>query len=99
MQNLHTQETKESNLKYGDRTPTPVDSQAEGVDYLEGVDRKVHPDEGFDPAEIKRIRRKIDWRLVPPLAALYMMSLIDRTVSTMTDRHRRGRLSFQLPMY
>ncbi|PWN28474.1 phthalate transporter [Jaminaea rosea] len=39
----------------------------------------VHPDEGFDESEIKSIRRKIDWRLVPPLAALYAMSLIDRT--------------------
>lgn len=38
----------------------------------------VDIDDGFDPAVIKALRRKIDWKLVPPLAALYAVSLIDR---------------------
>jgi hypothetical protein len=36
-------------------------------------------DEGFDPHEIKRIVRKIDYRLIPILSAMYCISLIDRT--------------------
>lgn len=36
-------------------------------------------DAGFDPAFVKRTMRKVDLRLVPILAALYCISLIDRT--------------------
>lgn len=50
-----------------------------GDNIIESQERQVHPDEGFDESYIKAIRRKVDWRLVPPLAALYAMSLIDRT--------------------
>ncbi|KAJ9475658.1 putative High-affinity nicotinic acid transporter (putative) [Pseudozyma hubeiensis] len=34
---------------------------------------------GFDEAEVKRVRRKVDWRLLPILGALYSIALIDRT--------------------
>ncbi|PWZ01819.1 MFS general substrate transporter [Testicularia cyperi] len=49
-----------------------------------GVDHEAHStyeaiDAGFDPAEIKRIRRKVDRRLLPILGALYSIALIDRT--------------------
>lgn len=47
-------------------------------DY-EKADAKVDPDYGFDPAFLKKTIRKIDWRLVPFLAACYSISLIDRT--------------------
>ena len=40
---------------------------------------KRNIDDGFDPAMIRRVTRKIDWRLVPYLAAAYSVSLIDRT--------------------
>jgi hypothetical protein len=36
-------------------------------------------DEGFDPAEVKRTMRKVDWNLIPILSAMYCISLIDRT--------------------
>lgn len=36
-------------------------------------------DEGFDPAEVKRVTRKVDWRLIPMLILMYAISLIDRT--------------------
>lgn len=36
-------------------------------------------DEGFDPELVKRTMRKVDWRLIPMLCALYTISLIDRT--------------------
>ncbi|KAL1405766.1 hypothetical protein Q8F55_007439 [Vanrija albida] len=36
-------------------------------------------DAGLDPAEVKRITRKIDFRLIPMLIAMYSISLIDRT--------------------
>lgn len=40
---------------------------------------KVPVDEGFDPVFLRKTLTKIDWRLVPFLAALYSISLIDRT--------------------
>lgn len=36
-------------------------------------------DAGFDPVFVKQTMRKVDWRLVPILALLYAISLIDRT--------------------
>lgn len=36
-------------------------------------------DEGFDPAFVTRTTRKVDWRLIPILTAMYCVSLIDRT--------------------
>lgn len=36
-------------------------------------------DEGFDPAEVKRVTKKIDRRLIPVLSMMYAISLIDRT--------------------
>lgn len=36
-------------------------------------------DAGFDPAFVKRTMRLVDIRLIPILAALYCISLIDRT--------------------
>jgi hypothetical protein len=40
---------------------------------------KQEIDDGFDPAMLRKLTRKIDWRLVPYLAACYSVSLIDRT--------------------
>lgn len=41
-------------------------------------DRRGIIDDGFDAQEIKKTMRKVDWRLVPILSALYAVSLIDR---------------------
>ena len=38
----------------------------------------VPSDEFVDPVEVKRIIRKIDWRLVPLLGLLYMLTFLDR---------------------
>jgi hypothetical protein len=35
--------------------------------------------EAFDEIEEKKLIRKIDWRLLPILGALYSIALIDRT--------------------
>lgn len=40
--------------------------------------QSVDIDDGFNPAVIKALKRKIDWKLVPPLAALYAISIVDR---------------------
>ncbi|KAF9285182.1 hypothetical protein BGZ68_004107 [Mortierella alpina] len=38
-----------------------------------------HPDDfHFDPAQIARLRRKIDWRLLPLLSLMYLCSFLDR---------------------
>ena len=33
----------------------------------------------YDPAEVKRVLRKVDWHLLPPLMVLYILSFIDRS--------------------
>lgn len=43
-----------------------------------GDEPKLHIDDGYDPAFIKKTTRKIDWRLIPPLIAMYCISSIDR---------------------
>lgn len=48
-------------------TTHAVDSVGSEVDY------------GFSPEEEKRIRRRIDRRLVPVLGIMYCVSLMDRT--------------------
>ncbi len=41
--------------------------------------RALHINEGFSEEEVKAVKRKVDWRLIPILSALYAISLIDRT--------------------
>lgn len=36
-------------------------------------------DTGIDPVYLKKLIRKIDWRLIPVLSMMYAISLIDRT--------------------
>lgn len=43
----------------------------------------------LDEIEEKRLIRKIDWRLVPILGALYSIALIDRTNVSSFLRYRR----------
>lgn len=46
--------------------------------YIEGNESYFHVDPHFDKqAELKLIR-KVDWRLLPILGALYAIALIDR---------------------
>jgi hypothetical protein len=37
-------------------------------------------DEGFDPAEVKHTLRRVDWRLIPILAAMYTVSALHRVL-------------------
>lgn len=62
-------------------TKLDVDSEKGEVAHLEKLDEAQSDDidAGFDPAFVKRTMRKVDLRLVPILAALYCISLIDRT--------------------
>lgn len=55
------------------------------VDYYDAekastqeLEEKVDIDHGYDPAFIKATIRKIDYRLIPPLIAMYCISSIDR---------------------
>ncbi|PWN45404.1 MFS general substrate transporter [Ceraceosorus guamensis] len=52
----------------------------------------------MDPWEVKRTMRKVDWRLVPILAALYSISLIDRTNISLARAAGMGRtLNLNIP--
>ena len=43
------------------------------------VQSSRYDEEAFDEVEEKKLIRKIDWRLLPILGALYSIALIDRT--------------------
>lgn len=53
----------------------------ESEPHIEGVYRSgddVDIDEGFDPEFVKRTMRKVDWRLIPILSMMYLVSAMDR---------------------
>ncbi|CAK9785899.1 unnamed protein product [Cutaneotrichosporon oleaginosum] len=59
-----------------------VDMERKGSDASEGPHHhssRPAVDEGFDPAFLRSTVRKVDWRLIPILTAMYCVSLIDRT--------------------
>lgn len=47
------------------------------TDAEEGMMKDI--DTGLDPVMIKKLVRKIDWRIIPVLSLMYAISLIDRT--------------------
>lgn len=51
----------------------------EKVDHESGKRVAVDIDEGLDPDAVKKLTRRIDFRLIPVLASMYAISLIDRT--------------------
>lgn len=51
------------------------------IPHMEGVIASgddVDIDEGFDPEFVKRTMRKVDWRLIPILSLMYLVSAMDR---------------------
>lgn len=49
-------------------------------DAIEVENASSHLDDDVDDVkEIKRVRNRIDWRLIPALGAMYGMALMDRT--------------------
>lgn len=56
-----------------------VDTKDRVVVDVENAHLTQDIDQGFDPDLVKRTVRKIDWRLIPILSAVYTISLIDRT--------------------
>jgi hypothetical protein len=53
-------------------TPSSKPSSAEAGEHERDIDA------GFDAAFVKRTIRKIDWRMIPILSAMYCVSLMDR---------------------
>lgn len=88
---------------YDSKSSSGIDSEKQSVQYVEDVDMQKeieetgyvrtfgNIDEGFDPKEVKRIVRKVDLHLIPILAAMYCISLIDRTNLSMA-RSANGKL-------
>lgn len=52
--------------------PSPVHADVEDVN-------NTQQEPAFDPKETKRILRKIDIRLIPVLALLYLLAFLDRS--------------------
>lgn len=68
---------------------SPAQSSAQGADEISPAASATHPDDNYalykdgkdiqaDPAEIKRVLRKIDFRIVPILFVTYMLQYLDK---------------------
>lgn len=69
-----TKETSEHLERYDSDEKAPSYGEAEAAP----VGGANNLDVGFAPEEVKRITKKIDWRLIPVLSMMYAISLIDR---------------------
>lgn len=69
------------------------DMDVEGAQHWKG-----DIDEGYDPAFIKRVTRKIDLRLIPILSLMYCISLIDRTNLSITRQANELRMNKELKL-
>ena len=59
-----------------------MDEKAPELHQLESqTDRPEEDLPAYDDAETRRILRKADWRVIPCLAAMYLVSFIDRSNS------------------
>ena len=69
-----------------------TEGQKQAADYLEKQPEENGIAAAFDHAAERKLLRKIDWRLLPILGALYSISLIDRTNvrSSLADEYKRG---------
>ncbi|KAM0717210.1 hypothetical protein Q7P37_007062 [Cladosporium fusiforme] len=59
-----------------------LDKSADHIDDVEDQKNAQHAEESepaFDPKETKRILRKVDVRLIPVLALLYLLAFLDRS--------------------
>lgn len=78
-------ETIESEYGNGHRKsydPEPIKSELRTVD---GGFEQVY--EEADPKEVQRVLRKVDYRLVPLLALLYLVAFVDRSNSRCSRAH------------
>lgn len=57
----------------------PYGQKGDGIVTETREDGFNNLDEGFDPAEVKRVTRKVDRHLIPILIAMYFVSQADRT--------------------
>jgi len=58
----------------------------------------VDIDEGYDPKWIKSTVRKIDWRLIPPLIAMYCISSIDRKNVSLARAANNEAMQYELDL-
>lgn len=68
-----------------------------GSNIGDGIHRQWKDvDEGLDPKEVSRIVRKIDWRLLPILGAMYTISQIDRSNLSLARSANSGKMNAEL---
>lgn len=81
---------------HGGVKPDDIES---GSNVDDGVHRQWKDvDEGLDPKEIARIMRKIDWRLLPILGAMYTISQIDRGNLGLARSANNGKMNTELDL-
>lgn len=72
---IQTEDAKQSDasvdIKSGDKSVEEIDNAKDHCSLENAVE--------WDEAATKRLMRKIDWRLIPFLALLYLLSFLDRT--------------------
>lgn len=88
-----------------DRRRSSVAANFEHQKNHEDIDQVLHDDvhrqwldvdEGLDPKEIARVNRKIDWRLLPILGAMYTISQIDRSNLGLARSANNGKMNDEL---
>lgn len=63
-------------------TVTPVDHKDKGLHPIETMDNQLVSDvESPFPVTVddRALLRKLDWKLLPPLIVLYLLSFLDRS--------------------
>jgi hypothetical protein len=101
--NHHTYDEKNLAHKPGADVPSNSsvsDEKFIGDERVEDVERShTGPkdiDEGFDPAVVKKLIRRCDWRVVPILSAMYYVSLVDRTNLSLARQANNEQMNIDL---
>jgi hypothetical protein len=79
---------------YGEKAE--IDERVEDVEASRGVVMNI--DEGFDPEVVKNLVRRVDWRLIPILSAMYFVSLVDRTNLSLARQANNEQMNIDLDL-
>lgn len=72
------------------------------IPHIEGAGPSgddVDIDAGFDPEFVKRTMRKVDWRLIPILSLMYLVSSLDRANLSLARAANNKQMDKDLHLY
>ncbi|GMK57426.1 hypothetical protein CspeluHIS016_0402600 [Cutaneotrichosporon spelunceum] len=93
-------EFKKTDVSHSERdadgSPDPYHERPEDIE--DHRSRQTDIDHGFDPKEVSATVRKVDFRLIPILSALYCISLIDRTNLSLARAANNLQMNYDLQL-